>query len=127
MTRSVFRLSLAVLSVLCASALAGEALAGEADVVGVEIRRSGETWSFDVTVRHADTGWDHYADRWDVVAPDGTVLATRTLHHPHVEEQPFTRSLGGVAVPAGVEAVTLRAHDSVHLYGGAEVRVVLPR
>ena len=28
-----------------------------------------------MTVRHADTGWDHYADKWDVVAPDGAVLA----------------------------------------------------
>jgi hypothetical protein len=113
---------------LAAAAIAsGPALAGEADVVGVEIRRSGAAWSFDVTVRHADTGWNHYADKWDVVAPDGTVLATRTLHHPHVDEQPFTRSLGGVAIPADVEAVTLRAHDSVHGYGGEEVRVVVPR
>ena len=35
-------------------------------------------WRFDVTVRHADEGWDHYADKWDVVAPDGTVLATHS-------------------------------------------------
>lgn len=109
------------------AATAGSAAAGEADVVGVEVRRSGESWTFDVTVRHADTGWDHYADRWEVIGPDGTVLAARTLHHPHVDEQPFTRSLGGVAIPADVEAVTLRAHDSVHGYGGEEVRVALPR
>lgn len=105
----------------------GTAEAGEADVVGVEARRSGDTWSFDVTVRHADTGWDHYADSWEVVAPDGTVLATRTLYHPHVDEQPFTRSLGGVTVPADVDEVTVRARDSVHGFGGAQIRVRLDR
>jgi len=107
--------------------LAGGVLAGEADVVGVEVSRSGNgLYRFDVTVRHADTGWDHYADAWDVVAPDGSVLGTRTLLHPHENEQPFTRSLSGVAVPAGFTEVTVRAHDSVDGYGGAEMTVTLP-
>jgi len=108
-------------------AMAAAATAGEADVVKVEAYQVGNEWSFDVTVRHADTGWDHYADKWDVIAPDGTVLGTRVLYHPHVNEQPFTRSLGGVAIPDGVAEVIVRAHDSVHGYGGAEVRVTLPR
>ena len=102
--------------------------AGEADVVGVEVSRSPDgTYAFDVTVRHADEGWEHYADRWEVLAPDGTVLGTRTLLHPHVTEQPFTRSLDGVEVPDDVDAVTVRAHDSVHGLGGAEATVALPR
>jgi hypothetical protein len=101
--------------------------AGEADVIEVEARKSGAgTWRFDVTVRHADTGWDHYADGWDVLAPDGTVLGTRVLAHPHVNEQPFTRSLSGVAIPAGITEIRIRARDSVHEYGGAEVTVTLP-
>jgi hypothetical protein len=49
----------------------------------------------------------------------------RTLHHPHVEEQPFTRSLSGVRVPAGVDQVSVRARDSVHGYGGETVTVNL--
>ena len=102
------------------------AVAGEADVVGARALRAGDTYSFDVTVAHADAGWDHYADRWDVVAPDGSVLGTRVLLHPHDTEQPFTRSLGGVRVPAGIAFVILRAHDKVHGYGGAELRVDLP-
>jgi hypothetical protein len=105
----------------------GGAQAGEADVVDVRVSRSGDdTWRFDVMVRHADTGWDHYADAFEVVAPDGTVLGTRTLVHPHVAEQPFTRSLAGVAIPAGIAQVTVRAHDKIHGYGGAEVTVALP-
>ncbi|HER34788.1 MAG TPA: hypothetical protein ENO19_04915 [Halothiobacillaceae bacterium] len=102
--------------------------AGEADVVDVDVGRGADgTWRFDVTVRHADEGWDHYADAWEVLAPDGTVLASRTLYHPHVEEQPFTRSLTGVKIPDGVGDVRLRARDSVHAYGGAEIQVKLPR
>ncbi|MEL0114373.1 MAG: hypothetical protein VW835_21805, partial [Rickettsiales bacterium] len=64
----------------------------------------------------------HYANKWDVVAPDGTVLGTRTLYHPHVEEQPFTRSLYGVRIPDGVTSVIVRAHDLEHGYGGNESR-----
>lgn len=102
------------------------ALAGEADVVDVRATKSGGSYRFDVTVRHADEGWDHYANAWDVVGPDGTVLGTRVLAHPHDTEQPFTRSLGGVKIPAGVDEVTIRAHDSVHKYGGREFTVKLP-
>lgn len=104
------------------------ALAGEADVVAVQALPEGAgRWRFNVTVAHADEGWDHYADKWDVVAPDGSLLGTRVLLHPHESEQPFTRSLGGVAIPEGIETVTLRAHDSVHGYGGAELTVELER
>jgi len=107
----------------------GAALAGTADVVAAEAKCSKRkgTCEFEVTVHHADAGWDHYADRWEVLGPDGAVLATRALRHPHVDEQPFTRSLDGVVIPADVARVTIRAHDSVHGYGGAEVTVELER
>jgi len=103
------------------------AFAGEADVIKVDVRKAGNnTYHFRVTVRHKDTGWDHYADKWDVVGADGTVYGTRTLYHPHVDEQPFTRSLSGVTMPAGVRKVNVRAHDSVHKYGGKVVEAALP-
>ena len=105
--------------------MAGQALAGEADVLSAKATKSGNGWRFDVTVQHGDTGWEHYADAWRVVAPDGTVLGTRTLYHPHVDEQPFTRSLSGVVIPAGVNSVTVEAHDSVHGWGGKTVTVSL--
>ena len=117
-----------VLAAVFGGVLLSAAQAGEADVVGVEaVPDGGGKWRFHVTVRHGDTGWDHYADKWDVVAPDGRVLGTRVLAHPHENEQPFTRSLGGVAIPEEVLEVTLRAHDSVHGYGGQEAVVTLPR
>lgn len=62
-----------------------------------------------------------------MVSLDGkTVYGERVLYHPHVSEQPFTRSLSGVAVPAGVREVIVRGHDKVHGLGGVEMRVVLP-
>jgi hypothetical protein len=114
--------------VLIAAASTGpKALAGEADILSAEIAATGDgRYRVSATVRHADTGWDHYADRFDVVAPDGTVLGSRVLHHPHVDEQPFTRSLRDLTIPAGIDRVTVRAHDSVHALGGASVAVTVP-
>jgi len=101
---------------------ASVALAGEADVVDAKAQAAGESlWNFDVTVRHDDTGWDHYADAYEVLTLDGKLLGRRVLLHPHETEQPFTRSLYGVKIPAGIEKVRIRAHDKVHGYGGKEV------
>lgn len=106
--------------------------AANADVEFVRAIHSGDTWTFHVTVRHPDSGWEDYADGWDVVLPDGTVLKnnpddpfTRLLLHPHETEQPFTRSQSGIVIPDGVTQVTVRAHDLVDGYGGATVTVDL--
>ena len=103
------------------------AIAGEADVVNVKVSKSGKnTYNFTVTVFHKDTGWKHYANKWEIIDEKGTLLGTRTLHHPHVEEQPFTRSLSGVEIPDNLTTVTVRAYDSVHEYGGKVVSIELP-
>jgi len=120
-------LLIASLILIASLGVAAEAVAGEAHVEAVRPTLAGDgTYRFDVTVRHADEGWDHYANAFQVETLAGEVLGTRVLLHPHVEEQPFTRSLGGVAVPAGTDAVVIRAVDSVHGPGEA-VRVELPR
>ncbi|MCF6234268.1 MAG: hypothetical protein L3J36_14385 [Rhodobacteraceae bacterium] len=66
-------------------------------------------WRFDVTLSHPDTGWDHYADGWRVLDMDGNELGLRVLVHPHVTEQPFTRSLGGVIIPVGTKQVQIQS------------------
>ena len=102
--------------------------AGEADVVDVRIQAQADgSYRFDATVLHADDGWDHYADAFEIVGPEGEVLGTRVLAHPHVNEQPFTRSLGGVRIPADVTSVEVRAHDKVHGLGGKTQKISLPR
>ncbi|WP_422394013.1 hypothetical protein [Pontivivens ytuae] len=100
-----------------ATLLAAPALADMPRVVGVEARPGGSGWSFSVTVVHADTGWDHYADGWEVADMSGNRLGFRELLHPHVNEQPFTRSLSGVEIPDGTTTVQVRAHDNVDGWG----------
>lgn len=91
---------------------AGPALSDPARIVGAEATQAAGGWRFDVTLEHGDTGWDDYADGWRVELPDGTVLGTRVLTHPHVTEQPFTRSLSGVAVPEATATLRIRARTS---------------
>lgn len=106
-----------------------------ADVIHVRVvLGEGGTWNFHVTISHPDTGWEDYADGWDVVTPQGTVLKvnpgdpfTRLLFHPHENEQPFTRSQGGITIPAGVTQVQVRAHDIVDGFGGQEILIDLEK
>ena len=116
-----------IIFLLCLSSLYTTAFAGEADVIDVAIKKnSNNTYDFSVTVLHKDTGWEHYANKWDVTDEKGTVLGARVLYHPHVDEQPFTRSLSGVKIPKNIKSVIIRAHDSVHGYGGKVMTVALP-
>ncbi len=91
------------------------AIANEVEVVDVKASQaSDKTWSFRVTLKHKDEGWKHYANEWQVIAPDDKILATRTLYHPHVNEQPFTRGTQGVKIPATIKTVRIIAKDTVH-------------
>ena len=100
--------------------------AGEADVLGADVHCNGESvCRFSVTVRHADEGREHFADRWEILDTRGNMIAVREPAHPHGNEQPFTRSLDNVTVPDGVTRVVIRVHDSVHQYGGRELVVDL--
>ncbi len=118
----MLRLSFAI------SLWASAAVAGEADVVGAKATQSDDgSWRFDVSVRHDDEGWDHYANAWRVYAPDGTLLGERILLHPHENEQPFTRSQSGIDIDPALGEVVIRAHDLVHEEGGKELRLTLPR
>lgn len=81
--------------------------------------------SFSVTLSHPDTGWDHYADGWEVLDADGNSLGLRELLHPHVNEQPFTRSLSGVQVPDGTQVVYVRARCNVDGWSETLFEVIL--
>jgi len=107
--------------------LATPAFADPVVIEDVTATASGDKWRFDVTVSHPDTGWDHYADGWRVMDADNNVLGTRVLAHPHVNEQPFTRSLGGVAIPAGITQVLVQARCSVDGWTSEIYRVDLSK
>ncbi len=100
--------------------------ANQAKITEVDVTENNGSFRFDVTLRHEDAGWDHYADGWEVLSPAGAVLGKRVLAHPHVSEQPFTRSLSGVKIPQELSTVSIRAHDSVHGYNKKVFEVSLP-
>ena len=125
MSRPIRRTRHLAAATLSLGLLAGPALADPATIEAVEARRSGPTWTFSVTVRHADTGWDDYADGWRVRAPDGRILGTRVLAHPHVDELPFTRSLSEVTIPDGLVEVAIEVSTSTGGWDGELFPVTL--
>lgn len=104
------------------------AFAGEVEIVHASFWQTGNgKWTVSVTLRHADAGWDHYADAWRIVTTDGAIAGTRTLLHPHENEQPFTRSLGEVAIAPGTTTVYVEAHDKVHGWSPQRLQVDLDK
>ncbi len=101
-------------------------LAGEADVLEVRIDTTGDS-AIQVreTVQHDDEGWQHYVDKWEILDMKGNILDTRILLHPH-SHAPFTRSLPRAKIPNHVKKIRVRAHDSVHGYGGKEIIIEIP-
>ncbi|UUO23347.1 hypothetical protein FGD67_09060 [Colwellia sp. M166] len=90
-----------------------------AQVTGVlATQKADGSWCFGTSVRHNDQGWQHYADGWQVLDPDGNQIAFRLLGHPHVNEQPFTRSKCNISVPSELSKVIVRAKCNKHGYGG---------
>lgn len=117
-----------VLVALALLALARAAWAGEADVVAAKGHRvPGGDFSFSVTIRSRDKGWDYYCDRFEVLSPQGKVLGVRELLHPHETEQPFTREPHGVQIPPGITHAVIRAHHKPRGYDGATLKVELRR
>jgi len=107
-------------------ASAAVAVAEAPEIVDVTAQKDGMAWRFEVTLLHPDTGWDHYANSWEVLDADGNRLGFRKLLHPHQDEQPFTRSLNSIVVPDGTREVYFRASCSVEKWSGPLVPVALP-
>lgn len=110
------------------SIYSGLLTAGEPRIVNVSFSKASShgARTISVTVKHGDTGWKHYADAFEISTPDGKVLNTRVLAHPHVNEQPFERDAYGVTIPDGVAEILVRVKDSVHGFGES-VRVMVPK
>ena len=101
--------------------------ANQANIVDVKITSLGDNrYRIDTTLRHSDTGWKHYANAWQVFDQSGKLLGERVLHHPHVNEQPFTRS-ATIIIPADVKKVTIRAKDSLHGLNKNGMTVYVPK
>jgi hypothetical protein len=108
--------------------LLGFPFASRADEVKIEhtvFKKRGDAWTVETTLRHRDTGWEHYADAWRVVDVAGQELGQHVLLHPHENEQPFTRSLNGITIPSDIQIVYVEAHDKVHGWSQQRIRVDL--
>jgi ABC-type glycerol-3-phosphate transport system substrate-binding protein len=119
--------------VMFAAACGGDSPASTGDdpfpsVLGAEATLTDDgTWRISATLSSPYDSPDRYADAWRVLGPDGTELAVRVLVHDHASEQPFTRSLSGVEIPADVDEVTIEGRDLLNGWGGPAVRVGLDR
>jgi hypothetical protein len=103
-----------------------ESTEGCANVIFAQVVKTGSSYRVTATVSSPDTGWEKYADRLVVRTPSGFVLQSRELEHPHLTEQPFTRTLTGVRIPEGEEVVEVAASDSVEGFCGKIVVLDVP-
>jgi len=87
-----------------------------AQVTAIEVTGIENAYTFSVTILSTDAGCEQYADWWEVIDLEGNLLYRRILGHSHVNEQPFTRSGGTVAISKEQE-VYIRAHMNNLGYG----------
>lgn len=97
------------------------------DVVSVKMAsRGAQVFDFAVTVSSPYDTPQRYADAYRVMGEDGKVYGERILLHDHAGEQPFTRELYGVNIPAGVRVIVVQARDQRYGYGGKTVEIAVP-
>ncbi len=98
------------------------------DVIAVKIRGTKETqiFDFDVTISSPYDTPARYADAFRLQGEDGKIYGERILWHDHADEQPFTRDLYGVKLPAHVKFIVVQARDKVHGYGGTTQKSPIP-
>ncbi|HEY45902.1 MAG TPA: hypothetical protein G4O14_03855 [Anaerolineae bacterium] len=88
-----------------------------ADVVSLEVTGGPNAYTFSVEIASPDKGCHQYVDWWEVLTEEGDLVYRRILTHSHVDEQPFVRSGGPVAIDSDT-VVVVRAHMHPGGYGG---------
>jgi hypothetical protein len=96
------------------------------DVLDATVTADGDRFAVSATISSPYDSEERYADAFRVLAPGGQELGVRELTHPHTDEQPFTRRLDDVAIPADLASVTIEGRDLVNGWGGATVTVPVP-
>lgn len=104
----MIQLRLPLLAVLALLPFTQFARAEAPQVTSASIAQQGDGWTVRAVIRHPDTGWDHYASGWQVLAPDGQVLAFAEITHPHPGGEPIKEELTGITLPQGVDHLMIR-------------------
>ena len=68
------------------------------------------------TIDSPDKGCDQYADWWEVLEPDGTLIQRQVIAKPHPDEQPFTSQMKLKKDLDPEQTVMIRAHFSDGIY-----------
>jgi len=89
---------------------------GMVAVTEVTVEGDENNYTFNVTLSSNDTGCQQYADWWEVLDEDGTLIYRRILAHSHVDEQPFTRGGAPISVSA-LTKIYIRGHMNNSGYG----------
>ncbi len=113
--------------VITAFIFSSSVFANDVEIVKVILTGQSGAWRADVTLKHADAGWKHYADAWRLVDTEGIEIGKRTLYHPHVNEQPFTRSLSNVHIADDKKIIFVEAHDLKHGWSANRVKIDMSR
>lgn len=121
------KIGLKTLVMMCAFLCATSVYANDVEIIKVVLSKQTGTWRADVTLKHEDAGWKHYADGWRLVDNQGNEIGKRTLYHPHVNEQPFTRSLSGFYLPKDMKIIFVEAHDLKHGWSSDKVKIDLSK
>jgi hypothetical protein len=96
------------------------------DVVDLKVEARGSNrFDFDFTLSSPYDTPQRYADAFKVLEAQDKQLGERVLLHYHQTEQPFTRDLHGVMIPAGVRVVTVQGRDQKYGYDGKTIQVML--
>lgn len=88
----------------------------KATIVSVVSSGTENSYTFNVGISSPDIGCNQYADWWEVITEDGSLLYRRILEHSHVNEQPFVRSGGTIKIISD-QIVIIRVHMNTSGYG----------
>lgn len=96
-------------------------------IAAADAQLDGGRWTVTVTLKHRDSGWDHFATGLAVLAPDGSRIGSLDLTRPNVGKSRFTARITGLKVPPGTEFVLIRSRCSLVGWAAEPVRVDLPQ